>query len=146
MPQYLVLLNEPKDGLPWDYNQIRVFTRNRAKHRYETAYRERNMEGYLPVKRRSPEFRQGRRPADLHHPQDERHRPDCRRDYKMNGPIVRRVLSPEEAAAEKAEARRRLGRAYARTSCRAAPSIPRRRLPKSTRNISSFEPSIDSAM
>ena len=48
-PQYLVLLNEPKDGLPWDYNQIRVFTRNRNKHRYETAYRERNMEGYFPV-------------------------------------------------------------------------------------------------
>ncbi len=47
--QYLVLLNEPKDGLPYDYNQIRVFTRNRNKHRYETAYRERNMEGYLPV-------------------------------------------------------------------------------------------------
>ncbi len=26
VPQYLVLLNEPKDGLPWDFNQIRVFT------------------------------------------------------------------------------------------------------------------------
>ena len=50
IPQYLMLLNEPKDGLPWDYNQIRVFTRNRAKHRYETAYRERDLEGYLPVK------------------------------------------------------------------------------------------------
>src|SRR5581483_6945206 len=50
VPQYLMLLNEPKDGLVWDYNQIRVFTRNRAKHRYETAYRERNLEGYLPVK------------------------------------------------------------------------------------------------
>ena len=50
VPQYLMLLNEPKDGLAWDYNQIRVFTRNRAKHRYETAYRERDMEGYLPVK------------------------------------------------------------------------------------------------
>ncbi len=48
-PQYLVLLNEPKDGLAWDYNQVRVFTRNRNKHRYETAYRERNMEGYFPV-------------------------------------------------------------------------------------------------
>ena len=40
----------PKTGCAWDYNQIRVFTRNRAKHRYETAYRERNLEGYLPVK------------------------------------------------------------------------------------------------
>jgi hypothetical protein len=39
VPQYLMLLNTPKDGLDWDYNQIRVFTRNRAKHRYETAYR-----------------------------------------------------------------------------------------------------------
>jgi hypothetical protein len=46
--QYLTVLTEPKDGLPFDFNQIRVFTWNVSKHRYETAYRER-MEGVLPV-------------------------------------------------------------------------------------------------
>ncbi len=50
VPQYLVLLNEPKDGLPWDFNQIRIFTWGRIRHRYETAYRERNLEGYSPRK------------------------------------------------------------------------------------------------
>ena len=39
--QYLTILTEPKDGLPFDFNQIRVFTWNVKRHRYETAYRER---------------------------------------------------------------------------------------------------------
>src|SRR5208282_4593535 len=33
--QYLVALSEPKDGTPFDYNQVRVFTWNLRKHRYE---------------------------------------------------------------------------------------------------------------
>src|SRR5499433_1631788 len=47
--QYLVLLTEPKDGAPYDFSQLRVYTWNTRKHRYETAYRERNLEGSLPV-------------------------------------------------------------------------------------------------
>ncbi|MFZ0311213.1 MAG: SH3 domain-containing protein [Candidatus Korobacteraceae bacterium] len=103
-PQYLVLLNEPKDGLPWDYNQIRVFTRNRAKHRYETAYREHNLEGYLPVKVGHQDFggKEGDLPTfTIRKKNDAGQIIDA--TYKMNGPIVRRVLTPEEAAAEKAE-------------------------------------------
>jgi hypothetical protein len=101
VPQYLMLLNQPKDGLPWDYNQIRVFTRNRAKHRYETAYRERNMEGYLPVKTGHQAFdKEGDLPTfTIRKKNDDGQIVDAQ--YKMNGPIVRRVLSPEEAAAEK---------------------------------------------
>ena len=101
VPQYLMLLNSPKDGLPWDYNQIRVFTRNRAKHRYETAYRERDMEGYLPVTTGHQVFdKEGDLPTfTVRKKNDSGQIVDV--EYKMNGPIVRRVLSPEEAAAEK---------------------------------------------
>jgi hypothetical protein len=49
VPQYLAVLNAYKDGLPYDFDQFRVFTWNVKKHRYETAFRQRNVEGYLPV-------------------------------------------------------------------------------------------------
>jgi SH3-like domain-containing protein len=48
-PEYVVLMNSWKDGLPYDFDQVRVFTWNTRKHRYETAYRQRNLEGYMPV-------------------------------------------------------------------------------------------------
>ncbi len=103
VPQYLVLLNEPKDGLAWDYNQIRVFTRNRAKHRYETAYRERNMEGYLPVSVGHQYFdKEGDLPTFTIRKMNDSGQ-IVATTYKMNGPIVRRVPTPEELAAEKAK-------------------------------------------
>ena len=49
VPIYLTVLNPYKEGLPYDFDQIRVFTWNLKKHRYETAYRQRDLEGYLPV-------------------------------------------------------------------------------------------------
>ena len=103
VPQYLVLLNEPKDGLAWDYNQIRVFTRNRAKHRYETAYRERNMQGYLPVTIGRQYFdKEGDLPTFTIRKMNDSGQ-IVATTYKMNGPIVRRVPTPEEEAAEKAK-------------------------------------------
>ncbi len=101
VPQYLMLLNEPKDGLAWDYNQIRVFTRNRAKHRYETAYRERELEGYLPVRTGHQVFdKEGDLPTfTIRKKNDQGQIVEV--TYKLNGPIVRRVLTPEEEAAEK---------------------------------------------
>ncbi len=103
-PQYLVLLNEPKDGLAWDYNQIRIFTRNRAKHRYETAYRERNLEGYLPVQVGHKDFgKEGDLPTFTIRKKNIDDGQMVEVTYKLNGPIVKRVLSPEEEAAEKAK-------------------------------------------
>ncbi len=101
-PQYLVLLNEPKDGLPYDYNQIRVFTRNRNKHRYETAYRERDMQGYFPVKTGHAMFdKEGDLPTfTIRKMMADGQIVDA--TYKMNGPIVRRVLTPQEMADQKA--------------------------------------------
>jgi hypothetical protein len=49
VPEYVAVLSPWRDGLPYDFDQVRVFTWNVKKHRYETAYRERNLVGYLPV-------------------------------------------------------------------------------------------------
>ena len=56
VPQYLVLLTENKDGLPWDFDQARIFTWNVKRHRYETAYRERRLVGVFPVSVGSADF------------------------------------------------------------------------------------------
>ena len=91
--QYLVLLNEPKDGQPTDYNQIKVFTWNVKKHRYETAYRER-INGNLPVTLGHEDFeKEGNLPVFVLRV------PDAsgsmtERKYKLNNPIVRRVSTP----------------------------------------------------
>jgi SH3-like domain-containing protein len=94
--QYLVVLTEPKDGMPFDYNQIRVFTWNVKRHRYETAYRERNLNGVLPVSVSQEDFeKEGTLPVFVL-----RVKADSgsvvERKYKLNTPIVRRVLAPGE--------------------------------------------------
>ena len=50
IPIYLTVLGPYLAGLPYDFDQVRVFTWNVKMHRYETAYREKNIEGYLPLK------------------------------------------------------------------------------------------------
>ena len=93
--QYLTVLTEPRDGLPFDFNQIRVFTWNVKRHRYETAYRER-MEGVLPVTVSQENFeKEGVLPAFVIRVRDENGNV-AERKYKLNTPIVRRVLAPGE--------------------------------------------------
>lgn len=50
IPVYLALMAPYKAGLPYDFDQVRVFTWNIKKHRYETGFRDKNIEGFLPVK------------------------------------------------------------------------------------------------
>jgi SH3-like domain-containing protein len=110
VPQYLVLMSEPKDGMPYDYDQIRVFTWNVRKHRYETAYRERKLNGILPVTSAHEDFgKEGTLPTFILHVKDESG-VVSESKYKMNTPIVRRVLAPgdqKEAAPVVARKRRR---------------------------------------
>lgn len=50
IPEYLTVLSPFKAGLPYDFNQVRVFIWNTKKHRYETGFSDRNIAGYLPTK------------------------------------------------------------------------------------------------
>ncbi|MGE5205227.1 MAG: SH3 domain-containing protein [Chlamydiota bacterium] len=98
VPQYLMVLTEPRDGMPFDYNQIRVFTWNVKRHRYETAYRERKLFGIFPVTITQENFdKEGVLPVFTLRVQDQTGKM-VERKYKLNTPIVRRVLSPAEQA------------------------------------------------
>jgi hypothetical protein len=107
VPQYLVLYTENKDGLPWDFDQARVFSWNLKRHRYETAYRERKLVGVFPVTVGTADFgKEGVLPAITLRVKSDDGK-TVERNYKMNGPIVRRVLSPEEEQAKAAQPRPR---------------------------------------
>ncbi|HYA23810.1 MAG TPA: SH3 domain-containing protein [Terriglobales bacterium] len=97
VPQYLCVLTDPHDGAPYDYDQIRVFTWNVRKHRYETAYREHKLDGVLPVTVTREDFgKEGTLPVFILRVRDEEGNVSERK-YKLNTPIVRRVLAPGEA-------------------------------------------------
>jgi SH3-like domain-containing protein len=96
VPQYVCLLTEPHDGLPYDFDQVRVFTWNARKHRYETAYRERGLNGVLPITITKESFdKEGILPVFILHVKDDAGNV-AERKYKLNTPIVRRVLAPGE--------------------------------------------------
>jgi SH3 domain-containing protein len=103
-PYYLVLLTEPKDGLPFDYNQVRVFSWNLRKHRYETAYRDRNIFGLLPVSVGHEEFEKlGMEPTFTIRVRDENGN-SAEQKYRLEGVMVRRVLAPGETPTKAARA------------------------------------------
>jgi Bacterial SH3 domain len=96
--QYLCIVTEPHDGLPYDFDQLRVFTWNAKKHRYETAYREHGLNGVLPVTITHEDFeKEGNLPVFIVRVSDGAGNV-TERKYKLNTPMVRRVLAPGESA------------------------------------------------
>jgi SH3-like domain-containing protein len=106
IPQYLCLMTDPHDGLPYDYDQVRVFTWNTRKHRYETAYREHGLDGVLPVTVTKEDFdKEGTLPVFILRVKDDAGNV-AERKYKLNTPIVRRVLAPGETPSRPSRKRR----------------------------------------
>ena len=106
VPQYLCVLTDPHDGLPYDFDQVRVFTWNTRKHRYETAYREHALDGILPVTITKEDFdKEGTLPVFILRVKDEAGNVSERK-YKLNTPIVRRVLAPGETPSKPVRKRR----------------------------------------
>jgi SH3-like domain-containing protein len=94
--QYLTLLTEPRDGMDFDFNQARVYTWNVKRHRYETAYREHNLNGVLPATVTQENFdKEGTLPVFVLRVKDENGN-TTERKYKLNTPIVKRVLASGE--------------------------------------------------
>lgn len=94
--EYLVLFTDNKDGMPYDFNQVRVFTWNVKRHRYETAYRERQISGVLPVTLGEQDFdKEGKlRVFTIDLKQDDG---TARQQlYKYNPPLVRKVYAAGE--------------------------------------------------
>jgi len=107
IPQYLCVMTDPHDGSPYDYDQVRVFTWNVRKHRYETAYREHGLEGVLPVTITKQDFdKEGTLPVFVLRVRDDGGN-ITERKYKLNTPIVRRVLAPGEVPSRPTKKRRR---------------------------------------
>jgi hypothetical protein len=107
VPEYLALLTENKDGLSADFTQVRVYTWNTRKHRYETAYREKNLSGSLPVDLGRQDF--GGKEGTLRtftlrlKDDDGKARQQL---YKFNPPIVRKVYAPGEEPPAKPKRKR----------------------------------------
>jgi len=123
IPEYVTVLSPYKAGLPYDFDQVRVFTWNVKKHRYETAFREHNIEGYLPVQiesRKDPygkgELAQQSLPSFTYHvlsadtptptpdPQTGELKPGktIAKVYRLEGNICRRILAPGSPAPSEA--------------------------------------------
>jgi SH3-like domain-containing protein len=63
IPIYVTVMSPYKAGLTYDFDQVRVFTWSVKKHRYETGFRDKNIEGYLPVTVKMAADSYGKSPA-----------------------------------------------------------------------------------
>ena len=89
-PWYLWATIRPVTGLPFDFDEIRVFVWNPARSRYETSYRERNLIGFYPIQAESQEASGSGVPAFRLQLEDETGK-RFQRNYVMAGRLVRRA-------------------------------------------------------
>ena len=87
-PWYLWATVRPRPGLPYDYDEIRVFVWNPRNARYETSYRERNLIGYYPIQVDRRQTPGGVSPAFTLQLEDETGR-RFQKNYVMAGRVVR---------------------------------------------------------
>lgn len=123
VPEWVTVMSPYKSGLPYDFDQVRVFVWNVKKHRYETGFRQKNIEGFLPVglamardpyaripqqAEPAPTFTIHVLPADVPPPV-----PDpvtgrvvpartIAKIYRLEGNIVRRILPPNTTPPDEA--------------------------------------------
>ena len=123
VPEYVSVLNSGKSGLPYDFDQVRVFIWNLKKHRYETSFRERNIMGYLPVRLFKSRDPYGKTPdaqqqlpafsytvlaADAPLPQPDPKTGEIKpaklvtKTYRLEGNLCRRLLPPNTPAPDEA--------------------------------------------
>jgi hypothetical protein len=62
VPEYLTVMT-PGSGMPFDFDQVRVFTWSLKHHRYETGFRMHPIQGFLPVRIFSEDTPKGKVPA-----------------------------------------------------------------------------------
>lgn len=115
IPEYVTVLSPYKAGLPYDFDQVRVFVWNVKKHRYETGFREHNIVGYLPMEiankadpyEKSPEAAEklpsftyrvlaGDQPLPIPDPTTGLIKPGrtIAKTYRLEGNICRRLIAP----------------------------------------------------
>lgn len=76
------------EGLPYDFEEIRVFVWNPRANRYETSYRERGLTGHFPIETGMRETPDGPTPTFRLHLED-RNGQRREKDYYMAGRLVR---------------------------------------------------------
>jgi hypothetical protein len=104
-PQYLVAGTRGADSQPCDFTNIRVYTWNPKKTRYETAYIENNLCGQMPVRvgtgpRGEPEFRFRSKDANSSAGNSQVSNND-ERVYRLTQTVVRRIREDGSVALPK---------------------------------------------